>query len=96
MNEAMADISRHVWETKYCYAHERSITESRIPGVGLRPRLRLSSPTIPSVGRRDFSAPWKTSFSNAKQIDGTEQCRKLLVVQLRPSKLPSANHTNAI
>ena len=29
MNEAMADISRHVWETKYRYAHERSITDSR-------------------------------------------------------------------
>ena len=29
MNEAMADVSRHVWETKYRYAHERSITDSR-------------------------------------------------------------------
>jgi ribonucleoside-diphosphate reductase alpha chain len=28
MNEAMADISRHVWETKYRHAHERSITDS--------------------------------------------------------------------
>jgi ribonucleoside-diphosphate reductase alpha chain len=29
MNEAMADISRHVWETKYRYARERSMTDSR-------------------------------------------------------------------
>ncbi len=29
MNEPMADISRHVWETKYRYAHERSIADSR-------------------------------------------------------------------
>jgi ribonucleoside-diphosphate reductase alpha chain len=28
MNEPMADISRHVWETKYRYAHERTITDS--------------------------------------------------------------------
>ena len=28
MNEPMADISRHVWETKYRYPHERSITDS--------------------------------------------------------------------
>ena len=28
MNEPMADISRHVWETKYRYAHERTIADS--------------------------------------------------------------------
>lgn len=28
MNEPMADISRHVWETKYRYAHERTISDS--------------------------------------------------------------------
>jgi len=28
MNEPMADISRHVWETKYRYAQERTITDS--------------------------------------------------------------------
>jgi ribonucleoside-diphosphate reductase alpha chain len=35
MNEPMADISRHVWETKYRYAHERTITDSwrRIAGA---------------------------------------------------------------
>ncbi|HEX7564901.1 MAG TPA: ribonucleotide reductase N-terminal alpha domain-containing protein, partial [Bradyrhizobium sp.] len=35
MNEPMADISRHVWETKYRHAHERTITDSwrRIAGA---------------------------------------------------------------
>ena len=28
MNEALADISRHVWQTKYRYAQERTITDS--------------------------------------------------------------------
>ena len=28
MNQPMADISRHVWETKYRYAGERSVTDS--------------------------------------------------------------------
>ncbi len=28
MNQGVADISHHVWETKYRYAHERTIADS--------------------------------------------------------------------
>jgi ribonucleoside-diphosphate reductase alpha chain len=56
MNEAMADISRHVWETKYRYAHERSITDSR----------RRIARALAAVEPNDPDG-WETRFLNILQ-----------------------------
>ena len=56
MNERMADISRHVWETKYRYAGERTLTDSR----------RRIARALAAVEPNDLDG-WETRFFNILQ-----------------------------